>query len=285
MPERRSLLAVFAHPDDESIVAGGTFLRYAQEGVRTALICATRGEWGPISDDKLADYSNLGEIRESELRAACEVLKIGWLKFLDLHDGSVAAVVGSQEELSTLEKIVRAIREIRPQTVITFGPDGLYGHDDHIAIGRFTTQACLMADDVESFPHHQAEGLNPHQVSNLYYSTWPRGMANQMLERIDGGGQVTHLWGIPPEQFGIPSEKITAAINVSQYVELKLAALRCHRTQLDANHIFTAITSDLAHEFLGTEYFRSAFSDDTSTQIETDLFTMPKEREHAHDTK
>src|SRR5438105_2408242 len=122
-----SLLAVFAHPDDESLVAGGTLARYAAEGWRTALLCATRGEWGPISDDALADYENLGEVRERELRAACEVLGIRWLRFLDLEDACVAAVIGTKEEATVLEKIVRAIRELRPQTIITFGPDGLYG--------------------------------------------------------------------------------------------------------------------------------------------------------------
>ncbi|HEX9000253.1 MAG TPA: PIG-L family deacetylase, partial [Blastocatellia bacterium] len=93
-----ALLAVLAHPDDESLVAGGTLAKYAAEGWHTALLCATRGDWGPISDDALADYSNLGEVRERELRAACQVLGVGWLRFLDLEDACVSAVIGSEEE-------------------------------------------------------------------------------------------------------------------------------------------------------------------------------------------
>src|SRR5689334_14232479 len=115
LAERNTLLAVFAHPDDESLVAGGTLACYAAEGWQTALLCATRGEWGPISDYELADYENLGEVRENELRAACKVLGVSWLRFLDLDDGGVEAARDAEEETVTLEKIVRAIRELRPQ--------------------------------------------------------------------------------------------------------------------------------------------------------------------------
>src|SRR5262245_35613435 len=170
LAERNTLLAIFAHPDDESLVAGGTLARYAAEGWRTALICATRGEWGPISDESLADYENLGEVRERELRAACEALGVSWLRFLDLEDGGVAAL-DTDEEAAALEKIIRAIRELRPQIVITFGPDGLYGHADHIAIGQITTRACALANDPNVFQKHPALR---HAPELLYgdYSRW-----------------------------------------------------------------------------------------------------------------
>src|SRR5215510_2085379 len=114
-----TLLAVFAHPDDESLVAGGALARYAAEGWRTALVCATRGEWGPISDESLADYDTLGETRESELREALKVLGVSWLRFLDLEDGGVSGLDGDEEE-STLDKLARSIRELRPRIIITF---------------------------------------------------------------------------------------------------------------------------------------------------------------------
>lgn len=251
-----TLLAVFAHPDDESLLAGGTLARAAAEGWQTALLCATRGEWGPISDYELADYENLGEVRERELRAACEVLGIGWLRFLDLADGSLAALLGTEEETPALEKMVRAIRELRPRIVITFGPDGLYGHADHIAIGQLTTTACALAGDPNSFSQHLDEGWAAHRVSELLYATAPQGWYSNLIAQLAAAGHDTHLWGIPPEQFGVPPEAIELTTDITPFLECKLAALRCHRTQLDESHAFTKLTLELATAFFGQEFFR-----------------------------
>jgi len=250
-----TLLAIFAHPDDESLVAGGTLARYAAEGWRTALICATRGEWGPISDESLADYENLGEVRERELRAACDVLGISWLRFLDLEDGGVAAMDAGEEE-AALEKIARAIRELRPQIVITFGPDGLYGHADHIAIGQLTTKARALAADPNAFPQRPNESLAPHHAPELLYATAPQGLYPKLIARLAEAGRETHLWGIPPEQFGVPPEEITTTYDVTPFLGRKLAALRCHRTQLGGSHALTHLPQELAAEFFGAEFFQ-----------------------------
>jgi LmbE family N-acetylglucosaminyl deacetylase len=256
LAKQDTLLAVFAHPDDESLVAGGTLARYAAEGWQTALLCATRGEWGPISDYELADYESLGEVRERELRAACEVLGVSWLRFLDLDDGGVEAVLGAEEEAQTLEKIVRAIRELRPQIVITFGPDGLYGHADHVAIGQLATKACALATDPNILPQHLNEGLNAHRVPELLYATAPLGLYPNLISQLAEAGHITHLWGIPPEQFGVPPEEITLRSDITPFLESKLAALRCHRTQLDDSHAFTQLTLELATQLFSQEFFR-----------------------------
>src|SRR5262245_15753728 len=249
-----TLLAIFAHPDDESLLAGGALARHAAEGWRTALICATRGEWGPISDESLADYENLGETREHELREACAVLGVSWLRFLDLEDGGVAEL-DADAELAALEKLARSIRELRPQIIITFGPDGLYGHADHIAIGRLATSAREMAGDANVFPQHRANNLAPHRAPLLLYATVPLGLYSNLIARLTEAGRETNLWGIPPEQFGVPLEKITITYDVTPFLDRKLAALRRHRTQLDDSHLFTHLTSELAVEFLGSEFF------------------------------
>lgn len=243
LPEKKSLLAVFAHPDDESLAAGGTLAKYAAEGWRTSLICATRGEWGPISDDSLADYENLGEVRERELRAACEMLGISRLEFLELDDGGVTAILGTPEEERVVEKIAQTIRELEPKIVITFGPDGLYGHDDHIAIGKLTTRAC-----------QRIAGSTP--APELYYATAPHGYYSNLIDRLKKIGSDAHLWGIPPEQFGVSPEEITTVIDVAPFLGRKLAALRCHRTQLDEKHAFTYLTAELAAEHFNFEFFR-----------------------------
>jgi LmbE family N-acetylglucosaminyl deacetylase len=254
LTERNTLLAVFAHPDDESLVAGGTLARYAAEGWRTALICATRGEWGPISDESLADYENLGEVRERELRAACDVLGVTWLRFLDLEDGSLSALDSEEEEL-TIAKIASAIRELRPRIIITFGPDGLYGHADHIVIGQLTTRACALVN----VPHTSTQSLEPRTKSRapeLLYATAPRNLYPALIARLQEAGRDTHLWGIPPEQFGVPPEEITTVQDIKPFLNRKLTALRAHQTQLDSAHAFMNLTEEIASEFLGAEFFR-----------------------------
>jgi LmbE family N-acetylglucosaminyl deacetylase len=259
--EGRSLLAIFAHPDDESILAGGTLARHAAMGNCTGLICATRGEWGPISDSMLANYENLGEVRERELRAACEVLGVNWLRFLDLEDGRVSSVLGAEEEIKTLEKIVRAVRELRPQTIITFGPDGLYGHPDHIAIGQLASKARVVACDPGVFPQHLDENLTAHGVPTIFYATVPHGFYTKILTQLAESGHEAHLWAIPPEQFGVPLEEITTFVDIAPFIERKIAALRCHQTQLDDHHAFTHLTRELAAKIFCWEFFRLAAND------------------------
>lgn len=254
--ERGPLLAIFAHPDDESIVAGGTLARHAARGGHTAIICATRGEWGSISDETLTNRENLGAVRERELRAACQILGVNWLRFLDLEDGGIASVLGTEEEEKTLEKIVRAVRELRPQTVITFGPDGLYGHADHIAIGQLATRACAVAGAPDVFPQHLNEHLTAHIVPALFYATVPQGLYTNILAQLAESGREGRLWGIPPEQFGVPLEEITTFVDITPFLDRKLAALHCHQTQLDDSHAFTRLTRELAAKLFCLEFFR-----------------------------
>ncbi len=254
--ERRSLLAIFAHPDDESIVAGGTIAHHVDLGWRAALICATRGEWGPISNETLADRENLGEVRERELNLACQALGIDWLRFLDLQDGCIAAVPGTEDEEKALEKIVRAIRELRPQIVITFGPDGLYGHDDHVVIGQLATRACAMARDPNVFARQLDENLTAFRVPQIRYATVPQGLYPDLISQLARAGHDTHLWGIPPEQFGVPLKEITMTVDIAPFLDRKLAAIRCHQTQLDESHALAHLRPDLAARLLNLEYFQ-----------------------------
>lgn len=254
MSEAPTLLAVFAHPDDESLLLGGTLARYAAEGWRTALICATRGDWGPISDETLADYSNLGSVREAELRAACEVLGVTWLRFLDIEDACVEAVFGTPDEAATLAKLVEAIRELRPAIVITFGPDGLYGHPDHIAIGKLTAQACQLA--AESTKVAVTAQLQPKP--ELFYATAPQTYYSNLITALENAGLTTGLWGLAPTQFGVADASITLTLDITPYLPQKLAALRCHRTQLDPTHAFTTLPMSLASRFFQYEFLQRA---------------------------
>src|SRR5579871_180794 len=163
MSEPLKLMCVLAHPDDESLGMGGVLAKYAAEGVETYLITATRGERGwqddPADNPGLAA---LGKLREGELRAAASVLGLKEVCLLDYIDGDLDQADPAQ----AIGKIVTHIRRVRPHVVLTFGPDGAYGHTDHIAISQFTTAAALRAADAN---YHDDAGCPPHSVSKLYY--------------------------------------------------------------------------------------------------------------------
>jgi len=134
------LLAVLAHPEDESLGFGGTLAKYAAEGVETYLVTATRGERGRFGSlGKGGDPAEVGRVREAELRAAAAVLGIREVSLLGYPDGAVDQVKAA----TAIGAVVSHIRRIRPDVVVTFGPEGAYGHPDHIAISQFTTAATV----------------------------------------------------------------------------------------------------------------------------------------------
>jgi len=140
MNKRLKLLAVLAHPDDESLGFGGTLARYAAEGVETYLVTATRGERGRFGSlGKRGDPVEVGRVREAELRAAATVLGIREVSILNYPDGALDQV----EATTAIRAVVSHIRRIQPDVVVTFGPEGAYGHPDHIAISQFTTAATV----------------------------------------------------------------------------------------------------------------------------------------------
>src|SRR4051812_33514799 len=131
------LMAVLAHPDDESLGLGGTLARYANEGVQTFLVTATRGENGRRGVSRSASSQELGRVREAELLAASRELAISEVHFLNYMDGALDRV----DPMGAVRKIASHIRRLRPHVVLTFGPEGAYGHPDHIAISQLTTSA------------------------------------------------------------------------------------------------------------------------------------------------
>src|SRR6202162_357114 len=160
-------MCVLAHPDDESLGTGGVLAKWAAEGVATYLVTATRGERGRFGDSKESPGPEIvGKAREAELLAAAKELGLREVRFLDYPDGALDRV----DPAEAIEKIAGHLRRVRPQVVITFGPDGAYGHPDHIAISQLTTAAIVCAAD-PLFGHQNAIGA-PHRVSKLYFIAW-----------------------------------------------------------------------------------------------------------------
>jgi len=185
-----TLLAVFAHPDDESNAAGGTLARYAREGANVVLVSATRGELGiPGLATDVA-----GAVRERELRAASAALGACEVRFLGYRDGELA----SADEREAVAHIIPLLREIKPQVVVTFGPDGISGHADHVAVSRWVTAAFDETDAAQK----------------LYY--------------VAPSSATQQTCGVPPRELvGGP----VASIDVSQDLQAKAHAIQCHASQ------------------------------------------------------
>jgi LmbE family N-acetylglucosaminyl deacetylase len=254
--EQLSLMAIFAHPDDEAFSSGGLLVKYAQEGVLTSLVTATRGEAGEISDPALANRDNLGQVREEELRQACSILSVRELRFLDYVDGTLPEV--DREEFKG--KLVRAIRELRPTVVYTFGPDGVYGHPDHVTVSEFATEAYHLAGDQAAFPEQLDDGLEPWSPRKLYYVAPPREQLQQLAkvaeQMFPGGAWSDWDW----DSFGVPEAQITTCVEVRDFAETKLAAIFAHRTQIAPDHPYTKVPKEMMLEFLGRECFVLAHS-------------------------
>ena len=231
------LLVATAHPDDEVLIAGGTLAACAARGIATGVVCLTRGEEGPIADPALATRETLPQVRLEELRAACAELGVGWLKCYRRQDSCLRW----SDRSGIVRQLTRVVDELRPNAVITFGPEGLYYHPDHIAAYDFTVAAVKRAAD----------------RPELYRSVWPGESMEELVSALARRGLPADLWGIEPAQFGAEPEdrEDEVAVDVAPHVARKLAALRCHRTQVGPGHAFSALPDDLAQRFLGIERF------------------------------
>lgn len=165
--EQPRILGVFAHPDDETFCAGGTFAKYSASGAEVMVVSATRGGAGQIRTPEVATRYTLESVREQELHQACKRLGVQQSLCLKYRDGTLKDV--KQEELIT--QILKIFYQFRPDIVITFGPDGGYGHPDHIAISAATTAACQRYENARIFDQHTAS--SSHHPLRLYYSHFP----------------------------------------------------------------------------------------------------------------
>ena len=237
--EGLTILAVLAHPDDETFGMGGTLALYAQRGVSVHLICATRGEVGEVEPHFLENYRSIGELREDELRCAAGKLGLAGVHFLDYRDSGMpgspdnehpqALVAAPIDEVAA--KVTGYIRKLRPQVVLTFDPIGGYRHPDHIAIHEATVRAFHAAGDPEQFPDEGA----PYQPDKLYYHTFPRGWLTWVVRLMP-------LFGKDPRHFGQNGDidllelvgedfPVHARIDYSAVVKIKADATACHASQ------------------------------------------------------
>lgn len=250
-----TILAILAHPDDEGL-CGGTLAKNAQLGGRSILICATRGEVGEISDPALATPETLGEVRERELREACATLGIDPPIFLGYRDSGMEGTAPNHDPRAfingdrgeQLRQLVREIRRLRPDVVITFEPFGIYGHPDHRLVSQLATDAFAEAGTPELFPE---EG-DPWQPSKLYYATFVREWFQRWVEAARQDGEDT-----PPSRrdLGTPEAEVTTFVDIRDVLEIKRRAMQAHRTQIRQDGAWSREWTEDQKRLFGTEAF------------------------------
>ena len=241
-------MAVLAHPDDESLGIGGTLAKYASEGVETYLVTATRGERGRFGDSgEKPPPDVVGRVREAELREAATVLDVREVSFLGYNDGDLDRVNVSE----AVARIAGHLCRVKPHVVITFGPEGAYGHPDHTAISQLTTAAVVFAAGENG-------SSQPHRVSKLYYIEWSR----QKWEAYQTAlrGLTSNVDGIERKSSPWPDWALTTVVDTSQFYPAVWNAVSCHKTQMSIYKNLENMSDEKHKAIWGIQEFYRAFS-------------------------
>lgn len=255
----RRLMAVLAHPDDESLGFGGTLAKYASEGVDVSVVTATRGERGRFrgyapGDSRHPGAPALAAIREQELRSAAAALGAHHVSILGFEDSHLDRA----DPRDAVPRIAAELVNVRPDVVVTFGPDGAYGHPDHIAISQFTAAAIVAAADI-------------HRVSKLYYLAWPQSTwtayeaaVKRLTSIVDGVERQATPW---------PDWAITTLLDTRQVWPTVWRAVSCHESQVAGYGNLAALPIDQHEAIWGWQSFYRVFSAVNGGRArETDLF-------------
>lgn len=280
MPEPLTLMAVHAHPDDEAIGTGGILARAAAEGIRTVLVTCTGGEMGEINPETQVAPERLREVRERELRAACEILNVSHLELLGYRDSGMAGTddnnhpdAFAQADLAhATARLVELVRTYRPSVIVTYDENGFYGHPDHISAHRIAAGAFDLAGVPSPI---SASRLEPWAPAKLYYTTVPMSAVRTFAEKLREVG-VGRVAGEEVESdepsWGTPDHLVTTTVDVSAHVEQKRLALFAHATQMGPEVFFTKLPRPLFHELFSRETFQRVKSRVSAPTPETDLF-------------
>lgn len=195
----KTILAVLAHPDDESFGMGGTLALYARKGYDTYYVCATRGEAGTVDEEFLNGFKDTAELRTAELDRAAKILGLKGVFFLGYRDSGMLGMDANKHPDAQINhsidevagRVVKYIRELKPDIVLTFDPIGGYKHPDHIHIHNATVLAFEKADD----PSFHPESGAPFKPRALYYHVFPRGFLKWMTRLMPLVGKDPRKWG------------------------------------------------------------------------------------------
>ncbi|WAU85110.1 N-acetyl-1-D-myo-inositol-2-amino-2-deoxy-alpha-D-glucopyranoside deacetylase [Streptomyces sp. Qhu-G9] len=279
------LLLVHAHPDDEAINNGATMARYAATGAQVTLVTCTLGEQGEVIPPELAQLSGeaLGEHRMAELAGAMRELGVRDARFLGgagrYQDSGMMGVPENDNPRcfwradvdEAAAELVRVIREVRPQVLVTYDPDGGYGHPDHIQTHRVAMRAADLAAEPDFGP-----GLGePWTVAKIYWNRVPRSVAEEGFARLKdvldelpfpACAAVDDVPGV------VDDSAITTEIDGTAHAAAKAAAMRAHATQIEVAEPWFALSNHLAQPLFTTEYYELVRGEREGPARETDLF-------------
>ena len=280
------LLAFHAHPDDEVLSTGGVLGKYAQEGRQVVVVTATDGAEGEVHnyDNPEEVSARLVEVRAAELAEALSILGVenhAWLGYRD--SGMMGTDANSHPDcfwqadfMEAVGRMVRLIREYRPEVMTVYDAFGGYGHPDHINVHRVGTAAFFGASDLGRFPLEDGEEL--WEPLKLYWSVWPRSRivtyATIQFER----GDITEEDLETARHAGTPDQDVTCTVDVRDRINLKKAALQAHRSQVPSDWSWMSVSEDLLPEIVGKETFLRVFSRVEAPHREDDLFAGCGER-------
>ena len=250
--EQPRMLVCFAHPDDEAFPVGGTLAAYATHGADIHLVCATLGEEGEIRQPGVATRETLAQVRHQELQCSCEALGIRELTVLGYRDSGMAGSAANRnprafinaDAREVVQRLIEEMDRFKPQVVLTFGSDGLYGHPDHITISKHATAAFFRS--------------SPTPL-RLFYSVRPRGFRMEMALKLRQAGVDTHLPDEERQYDGVPQEQIHIEVDVSPHIEKKVTCLICHRSQMSPQRPYHKLPNDVVADIIGREHFVRAY--------------------------
>lgn len=264
-----TLLLVHAHPDDEAISTGGAMLKASADGHRVVLVTATRGEVGEIYNmDESTTRPRLGEVRTKELENASRVLGVDRGEILGYRDSGMVRTADNEDPRSfhqaplqeAAAKLIAILREEKPEVVVTYAEDGIYGHPDHIKAHEVTIAAldALL---------RSSDSWGPQK---LYYTAIPRSMMQAFMDQIPEEARRDMNPDMRIE--GTPDELVTARIDVSDFVDRKREAFAAHVSQNDPNSWFATMADQVYRLAFGTEYYQLIRGKPGSALPENDLF-------------
>lgn len=254
-----TLMAVHAHPDDESIGTGGILAKYALEGIRTVLVTCTQGELGEVQDPTYVPPSpgiGITDIRKAEMAEALKILKISHYINLAYKDSGMAGTLGNQDPQAFCQTDVEAaakrlahiIRIEKPHVIVTYDENGVYGHPDHIMTHRITQKAFTVAGDTSiSLP----DSPPAWQPRKLYYLAIPM----ERIRKYRNSEEEKNAPGASSAIIGTPEDQITTYIDVTSVLNTKFDAIFVHRSQIASNHLFRRLSQEQRVRIFGREYF------------------------------
>jgi LmbE family N-acetylglucosaminyl deacetylase len=274
------LLSFHAHPDDEVIGTGGILARYSQAGEQVVVVTATDGAEGEIHnyDHPESIKERLSEVRASEVRDALDLLGVKHHEFLGYRDSGMMGTEANDHPsafwkadlFEAAGRLVRLIRRYQPEVMTIYDPFGGYGHPDHIQVHRVGIAAFFGSRDLGWYPLEDEEEY--WEPRKLYWGAWSRGRMKAYSRYFEGqedGDPGERAWW---ENRGIPDNEVSATIDVSEFANLKVEALKAHRTQIPTDWMMLRVPEEARSEVFGTELFQRIYSTVDSPLPESDLF-------------